>query len=338
MHEVESMMYAKRLPWHGLGHYVGNEPILSEDAIIAAGLDWTVGAYPLYTMFKPERAIEVEEIIVPERFAVVRETDGSVLACGVSPQYKAIQNHEAFTFMDTLAGPGNLIRYHTAGSLRGGQKVFLLATVEGLSFEPVKNDRTDMYLCLMTGHDGKTPLVVFWTSVRVVCMNTARLALSKANKQDMIKVRHRKNATQNLKEAQKILGLTTERFEETKELYTFLAEKSISVAQVDSIMDDLFPFPEEEGRAYTIAENKRDLLSTLLDNGLGTDIPGVKGSAYWVYNALTEFTSHHQQVRVGLPEEDSRYNAKRTERLLESNWFGTGATLQDRAVRALVAV
>ena len=39
---VETMMYAKQTPWHGEGVYVGDEDVLSAQAIEASGLDWTV--------------------------------------------------------------------------------------------------------------------------------------------------------------------------------------------------------------------------------------------------------------------------------------------------------
>ena len=45
---VESMFYVRETPWHGLGTRVIKAPS-SEDALIAAGLNWNVIQEPIYT-------------------------------------------------------------------------------------------------------------------------------------------------------------------------------------------------------------------------------------------------------------------------------------------------
>ena len=51
---VESMFYVRETPWHGLGIKV-NEAPASKEALIVAGLDWSVLQEPIYT--------ETEELI-----------------------------------------------------------------------------------------------------------------------------------------------------------------------------------------------------------------------------------------------------------------------------------
>ena len=110
---VESMFYVRETPWHGLGTRVVEAPS-SADALIMAGLDWSVVQEPIYT----------GNDLIEGYKANVRDKDRKVLGV-VTDRYKVIQNDEAFTFTDELLGEG--VRYETAGSLQGGKKVWLLA-------------------------------------------------------------------------------------------------------------------------------------------------------------------------------------------------------------------
>ena len=111
---VEEMFYVREKPWHGLGTRVEEAPT-SENALILAGLNWTVEQENVYTDFGE---------IIPGYRANIRSTDRRVLGV-VTDRYKVVQNAEAFAFTDELLGKG--VRYETAGSLQDGRKVWLLA-------------------------------------------------------------------------------------------------------------------------------------------------------------------------------------------------------------------
>ena len=87
----------------------------SEEALIAAGLNWNVVQEPIYT---------TENEPIKGYKANVRDSDRKVLGV-VTDRYKVVQNHEAFSFTDELLGQG--VKYETAGSLQEGRKVWLLA-------------------------------------------------------------------------------------------------------------------------------------------------------------------------------------------------------------------
>ena len=111
---VETMMYVREKPWHGLGTMVEEAPT-SADALRLAGLDWTVERKPLQVCGGRK---------VDGFYANVRDMDGAVLGV-VSDRYKVVQNVDAFAFTDSLIGGDTPVRYETAGSLMGGRKIWL---------------------------------------------------------------------------------------------------------------------------------------------------------------------------------------------------------------------
>ena len=341
-----NMMYAGRPGWHGLGEYVGEDAVTAEEAIVAAGLDFEVKLLPTYAAVHGhnEETGKVDGLIpVPDNFAVTRMDTHTPLSI-VGSKYTPIQNKECFEFMDAIAGPGKLVRYNTAGSLHGGKKIWLLAELTNLTIEPVPGDTVVPYLALIKGHDGITPLRAFFTSTRIVCQNTANLALDQANKKGdaMVNIRHTSSAMGRVDEAQRILGLAVEKAEKYGEFMQHLAGKQVNGFDWAVLLNELFPIPElEEGkttsRAVTIATKKHDLLTELFESGLGTDIPGVRGTAWGAYNAITEYTTHHAKTRTGVDKADPNYDRARNENLLASSWFGSSAKINRKALELLGA-
>jgi len=336
MHAVESMMYAGATPWHGLGRYVGDDALTAEDAIVAAGLDWEVGCQPVFAEYDKDGS----HIEVPDSYAVIRDTDRKVLGV-VGKNYTPIQNTDCFEFMDEITGPERLVRYHTAGSLHGGKKVWLLAELTNLTFAPVPNDEVQPYLALIDSKDGSMSLTAFFTGVRIVCQNTANFALSKADKNKMVKIRHTQSAMVKMGEAQRVLGLAVEQAQSYGDVMTSLARKQFTQARWNDFLDELvgsltIPGEGEPTRGYTRLLNRREKLTELFESGVGTDIPGVRGTAWGAYNAITEFTTHHNQIRLGMEPGTKGYDLKRTDRRLSSSWFGPGDKMNTKALELLV--
>lgn len=324
--EIETMMYTQDVPWHGLGTYVGEHPILSEEAIVAAGLDWHVEKSPAFaavTVGEDEREVEAEDW-----FFNVRTSDNRVLGA-VQGRYEVLQNVEAFEFMDHLAGSQRLVRYHTAGSLQGGKHVWMLAELVGLTIEPVPGDETQPYLLLVNGHDGRMPLKVVFTSVRVVCQNTLNLALRTS--QTGITIRHTGKFDGKLKEARKVLGLARTEIEEFRDVARELALKQLGDKAWKAVLDELYPLPD--GQDNTRRVNTRARLTSLFESGPGSDIPGVRGTAWGALQAVTDYTTHHRTTR-GAGDDTKLEREKR----LESAWFGSGNAVNQKALEFLRAL
>jgi phage/plasmid-like protein (TIGR03299 family) len=326
-HELESMMYAKEVPWHGLGTYVGDNDVNAAEALAAAGLDWNVvrlGIAARRSSLEDGFNLELvatDTVPADGNYALVRDSDCAVLGtCG--SRYTVLQNTEAFDFMDSVAGTNGEVRYHTAGSLYGGKKIWILATVKDRQeFDILKGDGLKPYLLLTNAHDGSGCVRALTTSVRVVCNNTLKLALHDA-KGEGVALRHTKNMKDKLDNARKALGYFNEEWEKTQEEFRRLARIQLGNEAWNKMLDNLFPLTADR---TTRMENIRGEVTECFESGIGSDIPGVKGTAWGALNAITEFTSHHRGTH------DHGQGKKETR--LNSVWFGSGDKLNQAALK-----
>lgn len=291
-HEVETMMSARHVPWHGLGKILADS-VTSSEAIVEAGLDWEVVERDLYfTVRDDEEEFEVKTAGGRHK-ALVRETDNSCLGI-VGNRYGVLQNRAAFNFLDGLVeGADEPLKYETAGSLKNGRVVWMLAKLTNRQLEVVSNDAVEEYLLLTNSHDGSQSVTVMWTPVRVVCNNTLTWALNKGKKRvDAIRVRHTTNVETLLEEKAKVLGFAGKCRDEFAEFAE--AAKNLQFADyLDDFLNEIMPLPEDDkSRAFTIRTTQRTKIMDLFENGAGQEIKGVAGTAWAAYNAVTEYATH----------------------------------------------
>ena len=175
-HQVEKMVFAGATPWHGLGTQIDGETSFW-DAFQQAGLDWEVDTKPLFTA-------DGEQV---SHRAAYRTSDDRILGI-VGKRWTPLQNREAFEIFEPLVDSGEMA-IHTAGSLRNGERIWVLCQLNQDNSEIVKGDEIAKFVLLSNGHDGKLAVHFGFTPIRVVCANTEALARDcKASK--LIRVRH----------------------------------------------------------------------------------------------------------------------------------------------------
>ena len=270
---VESMMYVREKPWHGLGTRVEEAPT-SSDALRVAGLDWNV----------VQRNIQVcGGAKIKNYRANVRDSDGAVLGV-VSDRYKIVQNAEAFEFTDSLIG--GEVRYETAGSLNGGRKIWLLAK---LPETEIVGDKTEPYLCFTNTHDGSGAIRVCMTPIRVVCNNTLNLALGSAKR--AWSVRHTGDMASKMHEARVCLEMAGIYMDELAQTADHLANTAVPRDKLGEILDEMFPIAEDstDREKQNIQKLKNDYMVCYF----APDILKFRGTAWGAVNAMCDMISHN---------------------------------------------
>lgn len=124
------MFSVREVPWHGLGAVLDRPPATIAEAIEASGLGWRVEREPIAV---DRGDVALADSIWDPRceaisgyWATVRQDTRQVLGI-VGDRYRVLQNRDAFAFVDELLGSS--MHFETAGSLHGGRRVWVLATL-----------------------------------------------------------------------------------------------------------------------------------------------------------------------------------------------------------------
>lgn len=308
--EVESMMYVREEPWHGLGTKL-DQVATAEEALKAAGLDWTVSPRPVWAEVQKDHFD-----LIPHKQAIMRDTDKLVYAV-TSDKYIPIQNTESFKFFDTIVGEGQAI-YHTAGSLKQGARIWILAKLPATA--AIRNaDQVDNYLLLVNGHDGGQAFLMMQTPVRVVCWNTMVKALETTTG-PVFQTRHSKDIMRRVQIAKNTLGLSNKMFEDFIEQAERLATQSFLKAELDQFLRQVFDInpAADLAKDHPRLFQHMDRIEQLVETGQGLQHAAIRGTRWAVFNAITEFVDHDKGG-------DNR------DRALNSAWFGPGAQLKQKA-------
>ncbi len=296
---VETMMYVRERPWHGLGTEVSEAPN-SQDALRLAELDWTVRQESIYN---------AGGSVIKGFKANVRDSDGSVLGV-VGDRYQIVQNSDAFRFTDDLIGGD--VHYETAGSLRGGKQVWLLARMPE---RKIAGDEVEPYLCFTNAHDGSTGVRVCMTPIRVVCSNTLNVALNTAKR--TWSMRHTESVHERLNEARDCLFRAEAYMDGLAEYADMAASKPLRDGELMDILSELFPVTEKttEREKATIDKYKDAFMVCYF----APDIMKFRGTAWGAVNAMSDLVTHSMPHR-------------NTKNYAENNWSKvmSGHVLMDK--------
>ena len=303
-HEVENMMYVREKPWHSLGVRVEEAPT-SAEAIKLAGLDWTVEGRPIFT----DSGIQI-----PGYVANTRSSDNSVLGV-VSDKYQIVQNADAFAFTDALIGED--CRYETAGSLKNGKSVWMLAK---LPRTKLLDDDVDQYLCFNNSHNGMGAVRVFSTPVRVVCNNTLNIALSQASR--FWSCKHMGKMEDKLAEASHTLRLANKYMDELKVKADQYAHTKADNDKLNQVLAELFPITDDASDRHkaNMTKARNDFMVCYWM----PDIRKFHGTEWAIINAASDFCSH-----VAPQRSTSTYRERNFERVI------TGHPILDRVVELM---
>ena len=298
---VETCMSVREVPWHGICTLVQEAPT-SKDALDLAGLNWTVDGKPVF---------DANGNPIKGYKANTRSSDGSVLGV-VTDRYKVVQNSEAFDFTDALIGEG--VTYETAGSLKNGKTIWLLAKMPERN---ILDDKFDPYICFTNSHDGTGAIRVVSTPIRVVCNNTLNLALNTATRS--WSTRHMGDMNSKLQEAKHTLQLANDYLDALADEADRLANEKFNNEEVLAVLDEMFPVnPEMSNRQRNNAEIVKDGIIACM---YAPDLVKFLNTKWGFLNAVSDYVGHANPTRM-------------TDTYAENNWgrIMNGHPIMDRAM------
>ena len=297
-HMIETMAYAGETPWHGLGVPVSND-LTPQQIMEKAGLDWTVEKLESFVEFNGRKIATGQE-------SLIRTSDGKILT-NVGPGWNPVQNEEAFSFFTEFVMSGDM-EMNTAGSIRGGQRVWALAKVKD-SFEVFGSDRVDSYLLFSNPHEYGQAIDVRFTPIRVECNNTLTMSLGRASKNG-VRLGHRTKF--DAESVKATMGLAHEKFAKYKEMAEFIGSKKFSMEALIQYYNTVFPNTsrtetvKEVAKVEDLSRNAR-LCLDVLETQPGAEF--AQGTWWQALNSVTYVTDHIQ--------------GRNADNRLHSQWFGS---------------
>jgi phage/plasmid-like protein (TIGR03299 family) len=332
-HEISStdgLVLHKTRAWHGLGTIVQEAPTPAE-ALKLAGMDWEVQQWALSATDG-----EGQKMAIGDWVANVR-TDTKKMLGLVGKGWKPFQNQELADFCSALQDQGQ-VKVETAGSIRGGQKVWFLLRGESFGVRGKTDDEIFPYICVSNGFDGGTSLRCTPTTVRVVCSNTLHMVIPKMEREGR-RVRyeascyccsHVGNLKDRVEEAKKSLNSYTERLRDNRMMIDRLAVKDMNSEAVQRFLLEAF------ATCYgpVAASPKTEAESRHRERAMECVVKCVRrfeaeqkiaGTTAWnAFNSFTGWMQHDRPVRL-------RDEAKAREQRVGSTLFGDNSVYAVKA-------
>ena len=311
--------------WHHLGQRTEGA-VTWESAMKLAHLDWKV---VLKDMFSRDLEGNVSKI---EGFKSVWRENGKSLQLGVvGDGYTPIQNIQAFDFIDNLLEAQNGSHYESAGALGNGERIWVMARVPEADIQIAgTDDKSLSYLLVATSHDASLSYVAKLTTVRVVCQNTLSVALNQAG--NVFKVKHTKNADARLLTAKDAMQGFAKDAKDLNDKLNTLATRKMTKDSLTTIFDRLFPNTKKDDKQNIRRENVLADVLKMYEINDRDMFPSIRGTAYNLLNAVTEWTDH---IR-GFRQTESRKDMNEAQIRAENAMFGTGDKLKTQALEVIL--
>jgi phage/plasmid-like protein (TIGR03299 family) len=314
---VQTIAYVGEVPWHGLGKPVSST-VRAAEMIRVAGLDWRVekrparGYPPIKRKGKKDSYARYEIVRVPP----VGSNEQEVMLGMVTARYQPLQNVDAFSFFDPIVDQ-KTATFETAGALGAGERIWVLAKMPEV-IEVVRGDECAKYLLLSNTHSGQGAVIVKFTAIRVVCQNTLLWALKDG--QQAFRVQHSLKMADRLAEVSRLIAAAKAAYEEAANAFAQLANTPIKDdAMLDDYLGALFPRTEAQKKQKGDPQKWTEI-KKLLDEKEDLQMPGVQGTLWAAYNAVTRFEDW-REARDSTPSKH-----------LDRIWFGSGADLKVKAL------
>ena len=275
----------------------GEGTTVAEVALKQSGLDWTAEKVPL-------RAFDTFDVI-PDAFAIRRSDSNGILGV-VGKDYQPYQNRDMFSVFDDLAhARGNQVtpfKIETAGCFQKGKIVYAMCKLPHLGIV-LGEDYIDSYLLVSNAFDGRKPVTITPTTIRVVCQNSLRMAEAQARFERKkgrlaggFTIKHTSGMNGRIEEVKEIYNRAIRDRFATEDIFKRLVRIPLNTKFEREFMTSVFgkPGPDESERAKTIRKNRDDRIAAILASPT-SQVKGTKDTAFSLLNATTEFVDHYRR-------------------------------------------
>jgi phage/plasmid-like protein (TIGR03299 family) len=343
--------YLGESAWHGLGQSITEflaakgrtvDTATEQDWFEAAGMDYKLLRSKVRYFADAAGAVQLE---IPDQHVLMRSDNKKPMGI-VSAKYKTVQPAQLVGFFRNLVADLGF-KLETMGTLFDGKKYWCLAKV-GQAFTFKSGDRIEGYLLVATSCDGSSKTTARFVLTRVVCNNTLSAAMSEGSKH-VVNLSHRSSF--DAAKIQAELGIP--QVQAIGEAMESLTQVKLSDSKAEDFVRGLLrpaeaktaeavaaeaaaDFARLMGKPYTpgimasdtatrAPKGEAEILRLFRGGAIGSDIAGVRGTAWGMLNAVTEYVDH-------------RASTKTDSHRMNSAWFNGGDEMKTSAFEQLLAM
>jgi phage/plasmid-like protein (TIGR03299 family) len=299
--------------WHGLADVLPDY-VSPEDARQKA-FPWEPVTTPLYRavpVINADGSLSTTYEQVKGTVGIERSDTGEFFGA-VGEDFVTVSNKTLTEVAEAVEGiAAGEVRVETAGSLKGGRKVWMLLRLnEPLTVKGDPNGTTIPYFALQNGHDGSGSFRGQALFTRIICDNTAQAADLEARKHGTeFTFRHTSGITNRIEEAKAAIAGWRQSIEQWNVLTEQMMDIAITPAQAVAFRDQFIPMPVSTStvspRVINNIENARTEFDAIMG---GITMADISGTAYGLVQAAIEFQQHVRGVRAAgdLAKAESRF-------------------------------
>ena len=301
--------------WHGLGQAVEADRVHDVPHWLdRAGMGWKINRSRVRFGEGPnQRTIDDQHVLF--------RSDTKHPLGIVSAAYKIVQPSQVAGFFEDLVGAAGLT-LSAMGTLQGGRRFWATAQIGEAAPVSVR-DKISGYLLLSTSADGSLATEARLTTIRTVCANT--LAMARAEGKAAFKLSHR-----SVFDADRIkadMKLNDQAWLKFRQDVRRLAEKAISQPAAEHLVGRILAGSYDQKAIDKVRASSRGygkILDLFNGGAKGSGFDGVRGTAWGLLNACTEYVDHHVVART------------QENRFISAQW-GPGGDLKTEAFDVLLA-
>lgn len=293
--------------WHRLGQSLGDRPMTTDEALVAANMDRELRVVELALPDGTEWGIAPQKFIVLEGKAGITP-DGDLFeiptkivglhGAGGAAAHDSLSMRDRFQYAEMAqhVTRGEAV-WSTAGMLRNGTQGFAVMETTPLVIDPNGvADAIRQYLTVSWSFDGSRATELATSQIRVVCANT--LACHDFSKKQVVKVKHTSATTaERLKSVTEQIAIQKDR----EAALRIMAENLLAIPDGNRhlsrfVEQVLYPADPDAGKkAQTMRANRYDEISALFY--AKTNEPAVGNNGWAAYNTLAEYFDWYSPVK-----------------------------------------
>lgn len=297
--EYDQMLSVRAMPWHGLGHILTDHPTRSEaQALVHPWEPVTTQMFKRVPMITPDGELRDEYVPVDGSVVVERSDDGRTLGV-VNESYGLVTNGELWDVVEAVGKIGTDTRIETAGSLRGGQDVWVLLRMD----EPIMvpgdpNGGTVAFLAFQNNHIGLGAFRAQAVNTRIVCANTSSAADTEAHASGYdFTFRHTSKVSTRIEEAKAAVSMWREGIQGWRQVMDHLIGVNVTAEQREEFVQRFQPMPANHLVTDRVRANVEEARGQLREIFNSPTQEGISLTAYGLFQAGIEWVQHERRVR-----------------------------------------